>query len=185
MRFGLRFCSLVILGVCSSTSAMAKSNKGELTIQGFVPPVCQLRFFDFEKKISKPSPFSKESIESKIGTIHMYSNDEAFEGGKLYIESKNRGNLIAELDTTEALEEQKYQIKIQDNTFFPRENDDILPTTVIYDLSAPIMVNFQSDVALGMRLERIYDVHIVLPAIGDQVAGPYKDTITFTFMDEN
>ena len=136
---------LVVLTFFSTTSAFAQNNNtGEINVQGVVPGTWELTVYDINSGFDFDFSDATEGMNARVGTIHIYTNDNTAAGGHLFIESANAGRLInSSAGPGIAAEHQTYQFDLVDNGLVTNElSIDVGTIPSAYDLVGPAQVDF-------------------------------------------
>ena len=180
---------LVALSFFATTSAIAQNNNnGEISVQGVVPGTWELTVYDINSGYDFDLSDATEGLNARVGTIHIYTNDNTSAGGHLFIESANAGRLInSSAGPGIAAEHQAYLFDLVDNGLVLNElSIDVTTIPSAHDLVVPAQIDFSSNGGLGTAAEGLFDIQITIPGAGrPQASGVYTDTITFTIMDDN
>lgn len=188
MRMNVHKKLLVVLSFFATTSAIAQNNNGEISVQGVVPGTWELTVYDINSGYDFDLSDATEDMNARVGTIHIYTNDNTSAGGHLFIESANAGRLInSSSGPGIAAEHQTYQFDLVDNGLVLNELAiDVTTIPSAYDLVVPAQIDFSSNGGSGTAAEGLFDIQITIPGAGrPQASGVYTDTITFTIMDDN
>ena len=189
------FLATAFAGSLASTAAFAQNNNtGEIYIQGVVPGVWEITVQDINSGYD--FDLSDTTITSaRVGTVHIYTNDDINIGAQLFIESLNAGRMINNSTIPNiAGDNQKYWMTLAANTISANdltttyEGAAGLPTD--HDLIVPALVDIASEGGANAVGEGTFDVTISLvdPSTTNderaEASGVYTDTIIFTIMDD-
>ena len=185
MRFKTARYHFVVLSFFATASAFAQNNNtGEINVQGVVPGAWELTVYDINSGSDFDFSDATESMSARVGTIHIYTNDNTAEGGHLFFESANAGRLInSSAGPGIAAEHQTYEFDLADDGLVTNElSIDVGTIPSAYDLVVPAQVDFLSNGDSGTVAEGLFDIQITIPDTGrPQASGVYTDTI----MDDN
>jgi len=197
MNFKKSVLGLAFVGTLAASSAFAQiNNTGQITVQGVVPGAWEITVYDINSGYDFDlSQISTSAVTARVGTIHIYCNDDAT-AGHLIIESANGGRLInSSSGPGIAAENQQYTFDLSENGLVTNGVSVNATTSTLnpvsaaqttandHDLVVPATVDF--DAGTSGIVEALYDVNITIPADQKpQASGVYSDTITFTIMDD-
>ena len=193
--------SLAVIGSLAASSAFAQNNNtGEITVQGVVPVAWELTVYDINSGYDFDLTSNAGDLTTRIGTIHIFSNESRAAAGHLIIESANAGRLInRSTGPGIAAENQAYTfdlianslengIKVNEDASTLNPLQDFNTTPNDHNLIVPATVSWEVNGGTGDRtlaLEAMYDVMITIPGTQrPQASGVYTDTITFTIVDD-
>ena len=194
MSLKKQFGFLSLCGLLSSTTAFAKNNFGEILIQGIVPSIWEVNVYDINTRCDFDLDSPEEHLTSRIGTLHVYSNDSDSVGGYLFIESENSGWLINDsIESSINTKHQKYEINLESSapssdepTVNERGSKLTINSSKGYDLMVPATIGFEHHSGRHKTLVGTYDVLVSIPSTDTKNSSfTCTDTITFTFVDDN
>lgn len=200
MKLNKSILSLAVIGSLSASAFAQNNNTGEITVQGVVPVAWELTVYDINSGYDFDLTSNAGDLTTRIGTIHIFSNETKAAAGHLIIESANAGRLInRSTGPGIAAEHQAYTfdlianglvegIQVNENASNLNPLQDFNTTPNNHNLIVPATVSWMSNGGSGDRtlaLEINYDVMITIPGTQrPEASGVYTDTITFTIMDD-
>jgi len=197
MNIYKRMIPILLFGaVASSTSFAQVNNTGQIVLQGAVPGCWELTVYDINSGFDFDLRDTTADLTTRVGTIHIFTNDSSTADGHLFIQSANDG-VLRNSPTIPgiAAENQHYRLSLLVNTISEVTGSALTPSggtltvgangATGFNLVTPATLDFAGD-GTGTIKEVTYDVEITIPGQNrPQASGVYTDTITFTIMDEN
>ena len=199
MKLNESILSLAVIGSLSASAFAQNNNTGDITVQGVVPVAWELTVYDINSGYDFDLTSNAGDLTTRIGTIHIFSNETKAASGHLIIESANAGRLINrstgpgiaaehQAYTFDLVANALYEIQINEDASNLNPLREFQTTPNDHNLIVPATVSFVGNSGSGDRtlaLEARYDVMITIPGTQrPQASGVYTDTITFTMIDD-
>ena len=183
------FAGLFLVGSLAVSTAIAQNNNtGQIEVKGVVPGTWEVTVYDINGGYDFDLTDTTTDLQNRVGTIHIFCNDNTTALGHLFMESANAGRLInSSTGPGIAAENQPYLFSLVGNDLSTNEIivDGTGLLTTDHDLIVPATLDFLGGPGAGTAFEGTFDIQITIPGTQrPQASGVYTDTITFTIMDD-